>query len=246
MTSSTDGVRVYARTRPNDSPSVIAHDFVAALSHDEIIQLAVAGARAAIVGDRRRTARIVEVGATRKKQVALPPQQWRDNPDTYPHPIAPLVYAPPSKRATPEARAAYDIEFDERTAMHDWARTTSDGREWIERAATMHNVPLVDALHSFGRVEDAMRLRLDAILADEADRINIEALALVSTSFALPDGACVTWGAATIEQHESRIDQLLTLATMNMSTAARHRAAVQMIREANVTTLAEVAHEVNV
>jgi hypothetical protein len=50
---------------------------------------------------------------------------------------------------------------------------------------------------------------------------------LLALSFAVDhSGATVTWGAATVEQHQSRIDMLMGNATANIEAAARHQAAI--------------------
>ena len=62
---------------------------------------------------------------------------------------------------------------------------------------------------------------------------------LLDAEFAV-DGERVTWGAATIEQHERRASWLETHASGTLETAARHRAAIMMLREAQLATLREL------
>lgn len=88
---------------------------------------------------------------------------------------------------------------------------------------------------------DAVREHIHALLKAEADAVRLETTEeLLSTMFALGDGERVTWGEASIEQHEQRIALLVGNAAGNVETAARHEVAARMIREAGVTCLAEV------
>jgi len=64
---------------------------------------------------------------------------------------------------------------------------------------------------------------------------------LLSTVFALGDGARTTWGRATVLEHEQRISLLSKNATGVIETAARHRAAIAMILAAGATCLAELS-----
>lgn len=64
--------------------------------------------------------------------------------------------------------------------------------------------------------------------------------ALYNTPFHLGDGNTVTWGQATIEDHERRIEKLLTLAGGIYRTVERHRNCIEILRSAGATCLAEV------
>jgi hypothetical protein len=63
---------------------------------------------------------------------------------------------------------------------------------------------------------------------------------LLETSFALGDGAETTWGEATVDQHQQRIDLLVKGASGTIETASRHAAAINMIQAAGVGHLNEV------
>lgn len=67
---------------------------------------------------------------------------------------------------------------------------------------------------------------------------------LLETVFALGTGERVTWGAATIDQHRERVALLRTNILGNLETAARHEAAIQMIEQAGVKCLAQLAEAV--
>lgn len=77
---------------------------------------------------------------------------------------------------------------------------------------------------------------------EEVERVRLETTKeLLSSSFALGDGTQVTWGSATVEQHDQRIKMLMKNVEGTMETAVRHGAAVKMIQTAGVKCLAEVA-----
>lgn len=63
---------------------------------------------------------------------------------------------------------------------------------------------------------------------------------LLSTGFALPNGTIITWGAATVSQHQERVQMLTLNAHRNAEAAARHLKAIEAIEAASATTLAEV------
>ena len=75
-----------------------------------------------------------------------------------------------------------------------------------------------------------------------SERVRLETTReLLATAFALGDGESVTWGRATIAQHEQRIEMLAKNVSGGIETATRHQAAINMIKEASVDCLAELA-----
>lgn len=63
---------------------------------------------------------------------------------------------------------------------------------------------------------------------------------LLASDFAMADGTRVTWGDATLEQHEERAALFQRNALANSEGAARHLKAVEALRESGRTTLNEV------
>jgi len=66
---------------------------------------------------------------------------------------------------------------------------------------------------------------------------------LVSKTFVLDDGTRVTWGEATVEQHQRRAAMLRTHADRVMMTADRHERAAALIAEGGATCLADLLDE---
>lgn len=62
---------------------------------------------------------------------------------------------------------------------------------------------------------------------------------LLASTFAMPDGTLVSWGAATVAQHTERRDMLVTNAAGNLQAAARHEAALTKLRETSAACLAD-------
>ena len=62
---------------------------------------------------------------------------------------------------------------------------------------------------------------------------------LLESQFATGDGARVSWGEATIEQHAARAAWLERQATGTAETAVRHHVAVDLLRRSQCNTLAE-------
>jgi hypothetical protein len=86
------------------------------------------------------------------------------------------------------------------------------------------------------------RRLMDEAVEEWAARIRLETTReLLGTLFALGDGIETTWGAATVDQHEQRIEMLTKNAAGLTETAARHQAAVRMIKDAGVSCLADLA-----
>lgn len=85
---------------------------------------------------------------------------------------------------------------------------------------------------------DAAIRDLTAALAEE---IRLELTEeLLSTEFAIGDGSRVTWGAATTADHERRIEMLEGNIAANADTAAKHRAAIEMLKTSHASTLRDI------
>lgn len=63
---------------------------------------------------------------------------------------------------------------------------------------------------------------------------------LLGSGFRLPSGDWVTWGEATVSQHQERAAFMRELADSSLETASQHERAAEMIMEAGVTCLAEI------
>lgn len=62
---------------------------------------------------------------------------------------------------------------------------------------------------------------------------------LLSESFQLPDGTVVKWAEATVDQHAIRANHLASRVTTTLETISLHHKAVDDIRRAGVSNLAE-------
>jgi hypothetical protein len=86
---------------------------------------------------------------------------------------------------------------------------------------------------------------MSEIVADYTRSVRLQVTTeLLETAFALGDGQRVTWGDATVEQHEQRIRFLTTQAAGTLETASRHQAAIGMIREASAMCLRDLSEDV--
>lgn len=87
----------------------------------------------------------------------------------------------------------------------------------------------------------AAAIERDSVLSNaptanpDADR-----LAFLAERFYAPPYGFVTWGEATIEQHEARIDYLNKKVNGLVDTISRHDKAIQEIRGAGVKTLGDI------
>ena len=84
--------------------------------------------------------------------------------------------------------------------------------------------------------------KIGEIIADTTARMRMEwTNELLAQSFRMPDGTKVTWGSATVEQHQERLEMLQRNAKANIEAAARHNKAIVDITHCGVDTLAALA-----
>lgn len=67
---------------------------------------------------------------------------------------------------------------------------------------------------------------------------------LLESTFALGDSTSVTWREASVDQHELRAALLVRSASGTVETAARHRAAAQMLRDTGAPCLGALNQKV--
>lgn len=120
-------------------------------------------------------------------------------------------------------------------APRTWARPRVDTR------------PARDAAWQAQRDEDDARSearlveKLSSIVAAYRDELRIEWTAeLLETEFALPDGTRVTWGHASVANHQERAEMFEANAHANLEGAARHRKAISDLQEAKVERLEQL------
>lgn len=108
---------------------------------------------------------------------------------------------------------------------------------WEDRNLTLESYEQTTRSY-LGELSTIIRNGVDAIIEERAADLDIEwTAALLTTTVALPGGERVTWGEATVEQHEARIAMLAKHAAGELETASRHRAAVESIKAAGVRCL---------
>lgn len=135
----------------------------------------------------------------------------------------------------------------EREAFRHWCGDRFD--EWYARAAPIAAAGPNAALfggdwhpggpraHGFDQLAEDLR----DITAKYAAELRMEWTAeLLATEFALGDGRRVTWGSATLAEHEQRAAMLEQNAVANAEAAARHRSAIQALGLAGAPNLAEL------
>lgn len=117
--------------------------------------------------------------------------------------------------------------------------------QWLIAWSQLNDLSGVDTEHvlqAWGKYDALAAHQMRTLIDHIEQRTRIEVTQeLLSSVFALGDNVRVTWGEATVAQHEQRITLLLKNAEGNIDTAKRHQAAVEMITEAGVDTLADLA-----
>jgi hypothetical protein len=96
--------------------------------------------------------------------------------------------------------------------------------------------------HEYAEERDAIRerhwARMHQLVSDFAMDLRLQWTAeLLASEFALPDGSAVTWGDATVEQHEARREMFAANAVANVEGAARHKAAITALTSADAKCL---------
>jgi hypothetical protein len=108
-----------------------------------------------------------------------------------------------------------------------WEIHDPRGREWAAReaAADARETQMFHGVikYALDRYADDLRIKWTAELLD--------------STFTLRDGTAVTWGDASIEQHEARRQMFLDNAHANMEGATRHEVALRELRESGAATL---------
>lgn len=102
-----------------------------------------------------------------------------------------------------------------------------------------HSYP--DALHALRHDWEQISYHIDSLVEEIEKETELRITKkLLGTVFALGNRVRVTWGQATIEQHQTRIDLLSKNAKGNIEAASRHKAAIELIKQSGSTCLQEV------
>lgn len=197
---------------------------------------------------RREDARAVEQAAQRER--AADAQRERAERDAERERLADpdlrfaTLYADPAvmygERGTGPAVWARLTNRRERQAFERWCGSAAF-EDWYVRALGWVEVNAPDVLDIFhgdwhpegpsGHARDQLAARMARFVDDYAREIRLEFTAeLLASEFALGDGRRVTWGSATVGEHEQRIALLTANATANAEAAARHRSAVSTLQ----------------
>ncbi len=131
--------------------------------------------------------------------------------------------------------------YRKRRDMYRWLDSEA-GRAWL---ATENGQTWEEKERKYqaqeAELERNHHQEMGRLIKQYAATVRLELLdSLLEAEFALGDGRRVTWGNATIADHEERIAMLSKHAQGTMETAARHLQAIEMLREQSVKTLAEL------
>lgn len=195
----------------------IAYSILADSSRDVVLQLA----RHDVVEEVRRQRRVETLRAERDAQATQ-----RETPEQAEPAGHPGDGWARSKRKKMRERGAPDYE--------EWTKQSEEGRQYE------------DLRQRYDEADEKNRAQLwaevGAITEQYASRLKIQwTEELLGSEFALPSGALVTWGEATVANHEARRDMFMANAQGNVEGAARHTAAIGALREAGASTLNELS-----
>lgn len=111
----------------------------------------------------------------------------------------------------------------------EWETCTLEGREYVRREAEIHDRFLDDQFRMVNHFVESMHAEWTA--------------ELLASTFALADGSLVTWGEASIDQHEQRKAMFERHIQVNAEGAARHAHAIATIRSADAACLSDAVRE---
>ena len=114
--------------------------------------------------------------------------------------------------------------------------------EWSEYLKTPAGPRGQRMRESMIRARESIQVRREALVAKvRQDAFMKWTSELLRTEFALGDGTVVSWGEATIKQHNTRVDMLYANASGNIEVAARHQAAIITLAERGIESLSQLA-----
>lgn len=140
------------------------------------------------------------------------------NPDSPPETIARIVY---------EKHRVLAIDIIAREIIHV--------RRIIDRASEETDVD---------ELLDAMQPTKPLFRASErlkAGDVTAEFMSILTAKFALGNGERVTWGEATVEQHETRLRLIMANIKGLSETADRHRKAISLLRQTGAKCIGDLA-----
>jgi hypothetical protein len=238
----------------------VARLVVNALSDRQCRRLAELYAQEVIDDVRRADARAIEYQAQRQAAEAAAEEARRQAEQ------ARVEQAQQTERTQIEVwedyrdhpRVTHQLTWGRRALRNEFRRWMGDDfDEWLDgaceqvQAETPERIDAFEAawdpdgyMHYYNRrAAEMLATRVQELLDEQAAQIRLE---LTREFLASPfdverGGETTTWGAATVAQHERRSAYLAGMAGSTLETAARHQAAVNMIREHGATCLAEVA-----
>lgn len=148
------------------------------------------------------------------------------------------------------------INGRERKNFRSWCkRTNKDFNEWFERAkaiAKLNSEEELETCESEWDPDGVMTYyakkrqeKLNQAISQLVEKVKEETTLVVTEKllkerFSLGDGKEVTWGSATIKDHQKRVDLLKQNIKGNAESAARHSYAIAMIKKKRAKNLGEV------
>lgn len=120
------------------------------------------------------------------------------------------------------------------TVSDDWTPKNAEEAMYHEMGYTLGEA--IRAKHSA-----VLSANIAASIKRFEDELRIEWTAeLLASDFAMADGTRITWGDATVEQHQERAAMFQRNAVANAEGAARHLKAVEALESAGAQTLGEM------
>lgn len=143
------------------------------------------------------------------------------------------------KRAVVREVEQASVSVEPTLGTQRWERWAKKGGV-PESRWTEHRKVLASHAENDARLWREANAKIDEALRRYASELKVRWTSeLLASEFALGDGTNVTWGGATVEQHESRMRMHKSNAIAGVEGYARHAAAIQELRAKDARTLNE-------
>lgn len=227
-------------SRPRATDAGIAKVVFAHISQEELSELAMLHLTQ-MVWEHRRYGQLVVERSSSGYQVSRAMNALISDPA--------LLYGTQNKRASEATHPGFDsIRLGQRKGRERFAEVAGEKFDtWLQKAEKIaKSSGMIDSFNfhwktDFSSSGSLLTEAIDALISNLSSQIRLDITKeLLNTEFALGDGVRVTWGVATIEQHQKRIVMLRNNINANVEAASRHEAAISLLKETKKPCLAKV------
>jgi hypothetical protein len=236
-----------ASEHPEEDPNKIAASALRGVSQKVLRGFALAYVADSVGVQRRAEARAAEDRAFREQQRDQHDRERRAQGElpTYDEVRQAERLMRSSKRIDDPVLAHLAAIREEQLRVYHARR--DETRQLREREAAYNLEKYGTATPTYGDRSAYSSRKLEESIAEWENEIRLKVTAeLLATPFRPGDGTEVTWGSATIQQHQMYCNRLRRQGMGTLETAARHAAAIREIEKSGVSCLNELPLDTSV